>query len=94
MAMKDKKHITAQVNFRPAEREDLSVSPKYTMRYGQAYAVANNDGATLSGMHVITLDTDAHELASWYKQGRVYVPVASIDNPITMIKNDNNDANS
>lgn len=70
--------ITAPVTFRTAEKEDLLANSKQ-LRMGQAYLVMNGDGKTLSGFHITDPDTDAYELASWFQEGRVYVPIASVD---------------
>lgn len=60
------------------------------LRMGQAYLVMNGDGKTLSGFHITDPDTDAYELASWFQEGRVYVPVASVDVQIQIQESSSN----
>ena len=74
-------NIKANISFRPAEKEDL-IRDKKTLRFGQAYLVMNSDGKTLSGFHIVRPDTNPLELSSWFKQGRVYVPLCSLDSKI------------
>lgn len=77
------KTISAPIQFRPAEKEDL-ISDSKTPRYGTAYLVMNQDGKSLSGFHIITRETDITELASWFKQGRVWVPLSCLDAEIVV----------
>lgn len=74
-------NITALVTFRPAKSYDLKINDKL-MRRGQPYLVVNSDQKTLSGFHVIDEHTDPYELAIWFKQDRLFVPVSCIDENI------------
>lgn len=78
-------NITATIQCRPAEKEDLLRDAK-TLRLGQAYLVMNGDGQTLSGFHIIRPETDPYELSAWFKAGRVFVPLCSVDSTIEIEK--------
>ena len=75
------KQVVAPVTFRPADPEDLKVNNK-EMRIGQAYLVLNKENQKLSGFHIIDQETNAHQLAYWFKNDQLYVPVSCLDSEI------------
>ncbi len=77
--------ITANIQFRPAQKEDLLKNSKQ-LRLGQAYLLKNGDGKSLSGFHIIDTSTDPLELSAWFKDGKVFVPVSSLDSKIIIDK--------
>lgn len=84
------KTLTATLHFKQADKFDLIESQK-KLRLGKEYWVLNQDLKTLSGKHTINQDTDANELAAWFKAGRVYVLESCLDKKICINKKENED---
>ena len=77
--------MIAAFKLRPGTPEDFKINDN-TWRYGQAYAVVNADGKTLSGMHVINRSTDPFEIKKFLEENRIFVPVSCLDYTIEILE--------